>query len=186
MAKKMTKTELVFEIHKASPMYSTKNLNEMDEETLRNIYKWAIKPAKVIKDDSVYDSKGNKVVLEDDEVEESDDDILEPYDPNYLDDDTENPYKLSAWEKKFLRKVSILQNKLRKAGVHYEWLDNWQCFRVEKYINSDYPTYRYVRVNMEENDYSFGTEKEDLFFDSRVSEVVAEVKIWVNSKVIKK
>ena len=67
-----------------------------------------------------------------------------------------------------------LAGKLRKALVH-------------KFIGgSEYPTYRYVRVNMEENDYSFGTEKEDLVFDGRASVVIDAVVTWVNSKVVRK
>lgn len=113
-------------------------------------------------------------------------DILEPFDPEYL---TDAPYEvpdISASEKRFLRKVSILENKLRKAGVKFEWIERWECFRVKRFINPDYPTYRYVRVNMDENDYSFGTEDEDLVYDGKVSVVVEAVKTWCNSKLVRK
>ena len=114
-------------------------------------------------------------------------DVLEPFDPNYI---SNKPYEIpqiSSYERRFLHKVSIIEKKLRRNKVHFEWLENWECFRVHKFIGgSEYPTYRYVRVNMEENDYSFGTEKEDLFYDSHASEVVKEVVRWVNSKVVKK
>ena len=114
-------------------------------------------------------------------------DVLEPFDPNYL---SNKPYEIpeiSAYEKKFLHKVSILEKKMRRNRIGFEWLPNWRCFRVHKFIGgSEYPTYRYVRVNMEENDYSFGTEEEDLVFDGRASVVIDAVVTWVNSKVVKK
>lgn len=113
--------------------------------------------------------------------------ILEPFDPEYLSDKHYEIPDISSYEKRFFHKVSILEKKLRRNKVPFEWLDNWGCFRVHKYIaDSDYPTYRYVRVNMEENDYSFGTEKEDLVFDGRASVVVDAVVAWVNSKLVRK
>lgn len=113
--------------------------------------------------------------------------VLEPFDPNYL---SNKPYEvpdISAYEKRFLHKVSIIEKKLRRNCVPFEWLENWECFRIYKYVgDSEYPTYRYVRVNMEENDYSFGTEKEDLVFDGKASVVIEAVVKWVNSKVVKR
>lgn len=114
-------------------------------------------------------------------------DVLEPFDPNYLSDKPYEIPQISSYEKKFFHKVSILEKKLRRNKVPFEWLENWECFRVYKHIGeSEYPTYRYVRVNMEENDYSFGTEEEDLVFDGRASVVVDAVVTWVNSKIVKK
>ena len=114
-------------------------------------------------------------------------DVTEPFDPAYL---TDKPYEspqISAREKRFFHKVSILGNKLRRAHIKYEWLDNWQCYRVHKYIGgSEYPTYRYVSVNLDENDYSFGTEKEDLVYDGKASVVVEAVAAWVNGELKRK
>lgn len=114
-------------------------------------------------------------------------DVLEPFDPNYI---SNKPYEIpqiSSYERRFLHKVSIIEKKLQRNRIPFEWLENWECFRVHKFIgDSEYPTYRYVRVNMEENDYSFGTEKEDLVFDGRASVVIDAVVTWVNSKVVKK
>lgn len=108
-------------------------------------------------------------------------DVLEPFDPNYL---SNKPYEvpdISSYEKRFLHKVSIIEKKLRRNRIDFEWLANWECFRVRKYIGgSEYPTYRYVRVNMDENDYSFGTEQEDLVFDGKASVVIEAVVKWVN------
>lgn len=111
---------------------------------------------------------------------ELDRDILEPYDPAYLSDEPYQIPDISSYEKKFFRKVSILENKLKRAGIRFDWNEYEECFRVWKYVNgSEYPTYRYVRVNMDEGDYSFGTEKEDLVFDTKVSVVVTAVAKWL-------
>lgn len=107
--------------------------------------------------------------------------VLEPFDPAYLSDKGYEIPDISSYEKRFLHKVSIIEKKLRRNGVKYEWLGDWECFRVRKYVmESEYPTYRYVRVNMDGNDYSFGTEKEDLVFDGKVSVVVDAVVAWIN------
>lgn len=113
-------------------------------------------------------------------------DVLEPFDPNYI---SNKPYEIpdiSAYERRFLHKVSVLEKKLLRKRVPFEWLEKWECFRVRRQSESGYPAYRYVRVNMDENDYSFGTENEDLVFDGRASVVVDAVVAWVNSKLIKK
>lgn len=112
--------------------------------------------------------------------------VLEPYDPEYVVKDSYAIPELSNSEKRFLRKLSILTNKMRREKVRGEWMPRWQCYRLAKYINSDYPTYRYLRVNIEENDYSFGTEDEDLVYDGKVSVVVAAAKKWLNSGLLKK
>lgn len=108
--------------------------------------------------------------------------LVEPYNPEYL---SNLPYEiphLSASEVKWLRKVSIVEKKLIKERIRFEWLENWECFRVRRYVNgSEYPQYRYIRINMEENEYAFGDEKWDLVYDSRISVVIEEVKKWVNA-----
>lgn len=114
-------------------------------------------------------------------------DVLEPFDPNYISDKMYAIPELSSYEKRFLHKVSIIEKKLRRNKISFEWMENWECFRVRKYIlDSEYPTYRYIRVNMEESDYSFGTEKEDLVYDGRASVVIDAVITWLNSKLVKK
>lgn len=112
--------------------------------------------------------------------------VLEPFDPDYLNDKPYEVPDISSYEKRFLRKVSIIENKLRRNRIDFEWLSNWRCFRVRREEKSGYPSYRYVRVNMEENDYSFGTEEEDLVFDGRASVVIDAVVTWVNSKAFRK
>lgn len=115
------------------------------------------------------------------------DEVLEPFDPAYISNKGYEIPDISSYEKRFFHKVSILEKKLRRNKVPYEWLSNWECFRVRKFMpDSEYPTYRYVRVNMDENDYSFGTEKEDLVFDGRASVVIDAVVTWVNSKMVAK
>lgn len=114
-------------------------------------------------------------------------DVVEPFDPAYVSDKGYEIPDISSYEKRFLHKVSIMEKKLRKACISFEWNERYECFQVKKYVNgSEYPTYRYVGVNMDENDYFFGTEKEDLVFDGKVSVVVAAVSKWINSKWIKK
>ena len=114
-------------------------------------------------------------------------DVIEPYDPSYLSDKPYEVPDLSSYEKRFIHKVSILEKKLRRKGVRSEWVERWKCFRVKKYVlDSQYPTYRYVRVNMDENDYSFGTEEEDLVFDGKASVIVDATVRWLNSKMNRK
>ena len=114
-------------------------------------------------------------------------DVVEPFDPAYVSDKGYEIPDISTYEKRFLRKVSIMEKKLRKARISFEWNERYDCFQVKKYVNgSEYPTYRYVGVNMDENDYFFGTEKEDLVFDGKVSVVVDAVAKWINSEMKKK
>lgn len=113
--------------------------------------------------------------------------VIEPYDPDYLNDKPYEVPDLSSYEKRFLHKISILENKLKRKGVRFEWVERWECFRIKKYVlGSDYPTYRYIRVNMDENDYSFGTEELDLVFDGKASVIVDAAVRWLNSKVVRK
>lgn len=179
----MKKVDLAMALErKDAKRYAYMVLMNLSKEDLQRVYDKEFK-VKVLKDTRDFDSKGN--VINYDKEETSSTDIVEPYDPAYLSDEKEE-YEISRSEKAWLRKVSILENKLRRSKIKYEWVERWECFRVEKFINSDYPTYRYLRVNMEENDYGFGTEKEDLVFDGKVSVVVDAAVKWVNSNLIKK
>lgn len=109
------------------------------------------------------------------------DEVLEPFDPAYLSDKGYEIPDISSYEKRFLHKVSIIEKKLRRNKVRFDWIPRKGCFRVGKRIlGSDYPTYRYVYVNMDTNDYSFGTETEDLVFDGKASVVVDSVLKWIN------
>lgn len=108
-------------------------------------------------------------------------DVLEPYDPNYI---SKKPYEipdLSSYEKRFIHKVSIIEKKLIRNRIRFEWLHHKGCFRLSKYFNSDYPTYRYIYINMDENDYSFGTENEDLVYDGHASVVIAAAIDWLQN-----
>lgn len=110
--------------------------------------------------------------------------LLEPFDPSYITGGTPIE-ELSSYEKRYCHKVSILYNKMRRLGVRGHW--NGSGFEVERYVlDSEYPMIRYLTVNMETNDYSFGTENEDLVYSTRVSEVVEAAKKWCNAKFIKK
>mgnify|MGYP001007400510 CR=1 FL=1 len=112
------------------------------------------------------------------------DSLLEPFDPSYITGGT--PIEdLSASEKRFCHKVSILYNKMRRLDVNGYW--NGNEFEVERYMpGSEYPIIRYLTVNMDTNDYSFGTEKEDLVYSTRVTEVVEAAKKWCNAKFVRK
>lgn len=112
--------------------------------------------------------------------------VLEPFDPDYLNDKPYEVPDISSYEKRFLRKVSIIENKLRRNRIDFEWLPNWECFRVCREEKSGYLSYRYVRVNMDENDYSFGTETRDLVYDGKASVVIDAVVAWVNAQLVKK
>jgi hypothetical protein len=109
-------------------------------------------------------------------------DVLEPFDPNYISD---KPYEIpdiSKREKRFLRKISILEHKLRRERISFEWLPDDEMFRVHKYRKgTEYPTYMYLTVYMDENKYAFGGYETDLVVDGKVSVVVASVKEWLSN-----
>lgn len=110
---------------------------------------------------------------------------LEPYDPAYV---TDEPYEIpdiSSYEKRFNRKISIIENKLRKNRIKFEWLDRYEIFRVSKFRQdssgkvSGYPTYQYIAVYMETNEYAFGGWEEDRCVSTRISDVIESVKEWM-------
>ncbi len=112
---------------------------------------------------------------------------LEPYDPAYV---TDEPYEIpdiSSYEKKFNRKVSIIENKLKKNHIAFEWLEQHEMFRVGKKRQgdngemSDYYTYQYIAVYMETNEYAFGGWEEDRCVSTRISEVIASVNEWLHN-----
>lgn len=128
-------------------------------------------------------------------------DVLEPFDPEYL---TNEPYQvpeISPYEKKFYRKMNIVINKLRREHINFEWLENAEMFRVKKYrytlvsnmrkkdgslykpkkVYNECPTYMYIGIYMDTNEYCFGGWEEDLIVSSRISEVITEVKEWLNN-----
>lgn len=102
-----------------------------------------------LKETRDFDSRGNVVNYE--EVESAPAEI-EPYDPAYLMDHTENTYKLSRGEKKLFRMVKRLEGALRKNSVRYHW--DGDCFVVKK-TGDSYNYYFWV----DESDwtYCFGT-----------------------------
>ena len=118
------------------------------------------------------------------------DSVCEPFDPAYLSD---KPYEipdLSAYEKKFYHKVSIVINKLRRNNIQFEWMEDAEVFRVKKFrytsINngkpkrSEYPTYMYIAI-YDNKEYAFGGEEEDLIVSTHISEVISEVIEWLNN-----
>lgn len=117
----------------------------------------------------------------------SDGSRLEPFDPEYLRDTPSGVPRLSSSEERLLTKLAILERALKKAHVRFDWSKSMECFRVCKYVgDSSYPTYRYVGVNMDEDDYFFGTEDEDLVFDKKSLVVVNAVVSWESSRLVRK
>ena len=52
-------------------------------------------------------------------------DVVEPFDPAYVSDKGYEIPDISAHEKRFLRKVSIMEKKLRKAHISFEWNERY-------------------------------------------------------------
>lgn len=108
--------------------------------------------------------------------------VLEPFDPDYLSNEPYEIPDISDYEKRFLHKVSILEKKLRRAKIRFEWLADDEMFRVKKYRKgSEFPSYMYVAIYMDENKYAFGGYETDLVVDGKASVVVAAVKEWLSN-----
>ena len=111
-------------------------------------------------------------------------DTEDPFDPEYLKGGYEIP-DISSYEKRFCRKVSIVENKLKKNHIKYEWLERHEMFRVSKKRQdssgqvSGLPTYQYIAIYMETNEYAFGGWEEDRCVSTKISEVIESVKEWL-------
>lgn len=127
--------------------------------------------------------------------------VCEPFDPAYLSDKTYEIPTLSAYEKKFYHKVSIVINKLRRNHIRFEWLEDEEMFRVKKFrykevgssrnkrtgelynpqrVYSEYPTYMYIAI-YDNKEYAFGGYETDLIVSTRISEVIDKVIEWLNN-----
>ena len=137
---------------------------------------------------SIYDMDGysNEELLDMSSVKTTEG-VEEPFDPAYL---TDEPYEIpniSSYEKRFNRKVSIIENKLKKNHIAFEWLEQHEMFRVGKKRQddngkmSDYLTYQYIAVYMETNEYAFGGWEEDRCVSMRISDVIASVNEWLHN-----
>lgn len=129
------------------------------------------------------------------------DSVCEPFDPAYL---SNKPYEipdLSAYEKKFYHKMSIVINKLRRNHIQFEWLEDEEMFRVKKFryeevgsvrnkrtgklinpqrVYSEYPTYMYIAI-YDNTEYAFGGYETDVIVSTRISEVIEKVIEWLNN-----
>lgn len=129
------------------------------------------------------------------------DSVCEPFDPAYL---SNKPYEipdLSAYEKKFYHKMSIVINKLRRNHIQFEWLEDEEMFRVKKFryeevgsvrnkrtgklinpqrVYSEYPTYMYLAI-YDNKEYAFGGYETDVIVSTRISEVIEKVIEWLNN-----
>lgn len=109
--------------------------------------------------------------------------VIEPYNPDYLSDKPYEIPQISSYEKRYLHKLSILENKLRRNKIKYEWLERDECFRIRKYkLGSEYPSYMYLSVYMDCNKYAFGGETEDVCVDGHASRVVEAALKWLNAQ----
>ena len=136
---------------------------------------------------SIYDMDG----LTNDELmkvnQETSMEVEEPFYPSYLDVSSYEIPDIGGYEKKFNRKVSIIENKLKKNHIAFEWLEQHEMFRVGKKRQddsghvSDYPTYQYIAVYMETNEYAFGGWEEDRCVSTRISDVIESVKEWLHN-----
>lgn len=109
-------------------------------------------------------------------------DMLEPFDVAYLNNEPSKVPDISSYEKRLYRKISILEKKLRRAHVSFEFDVNQMEFVVSRIAPSGYPINRRVYIDMAENEYVFGDENFDYIYDGKVSVVVEAVKKWCNSQ----
>ena len=177
-------------VAKNAKIFDLDVLKGYDKEKVAVIYNRVFGVATLAKADNAdRDSKGNRLRVSKGEVEEIErgGDILEPYDPAYLEEsDDKNPYAISAEEKAFIRKVSILENRMKKLGLYGEWDANSRMFTIEKFLGkSEYPTLRFLYVDMDDNTYNFSNEKEVFEYSTNVKEVVEAAKKWFDKKLKK-
>lgn len=182
--KALTVDDLIFEIHKASPTNSVRALRTLNEETLLKIYRWACTPdhsVKIVRDERTYDNKGNAVP---DEIEDEEPDVLEPYDMEYLKAESESGFKLSRTEEHFMARVRKLEDELKRRKVRFEWYGRWRCFRIYRYVSdSEFPAYRYVGYDVDNKDFFYGTEDEDIEYGRDVKVVVEAAYEWQTSEM---
>lgn len=185
--KALTVDDLIFEIRKASPTNSVRALRTLNEETLLKIYRWACTPdrsVKILRDERMYDNKGNAVP---DEIEDEEPDALEPYDMEYLKAKSGSGFKLSRTEERFMARVRKLEDELKRQKVKFEWYGGWRCFRIYKYVSdSEFPTYRYVGYDVDDKDFFYGTEDEDIEYGRDVKAVVEAAYKWQTSELVLK
>ena len=185
--KALTVDDLIFEIHKASPTISVYTLRTLNEETLLKIYQWACTPdhsVKIVRDERMYDNKGNVVP---EETVDEEPDVLEPYDMEYLKDKSESGFKLSRTEEHFMACVRKLEDELKRQKVKFEWYGRWQCFRIYRYVSdSEFPTYHYVGYDVDNKDFFYGTEDEDIEYGRDVKAVVEAARKWQTSEMVLK
>lgn len=164
-------------------VFQYEELMKKEGTSLTKIYERVFGKVTVVKDTRDFDSKGNAI---DYEPEENEREIVEPYDPAYTDEEEDkNPCVISAKERRFLRKISILENKLKRNKIGYEWDSYRQRFEVARYAEeSEYPTYAYLWVDMSDNTYNFGTSYKDSWYDEKVGEIIDITIKWLGNEQI--
>lgn len=100
--------------------------------------------------------------------------MLEPYDPEYLRGDAgENPYRLSAREKRRMRALSRVEKLLKREMIPHTWDDG---YRVERCFAS-YRDVRYLWVT-DDGTFCYGTNEQCLCESPDVDTVFGVLLRW--------
>ena len=122
----------------------------------------------ILKETRDFDSRGNLI---DYDVEEQPQELLEPFDPAYLEDSVDDGTHITRGEKSYCKKIGRVQRALDNAGVRYHWTGT--CFELVK-MNKDLRYVRCVWVD-EDGDFCYGDYDRCLYY-GKVSEVVGRAK----------
>lgn len=175
-------------VEKDSKRFDRKHLESLPAAAVGVVYKCVFGEPKVLPNNKDYDSQGNEVTYE---MKEADDtEIVEPYDPEYLEENPQRDEVLSTYEKWYLKEVAKIEKALRQVRVAFDWDDRFDTFRVARYPRGEYPVYRYIWIE-EDNTYAFGPAESmesghDTVTTPRLSVLVRKVKTWTETKLIKK
>lgn len=165
----------------AKGKYSLADLKSYSAKKVKHLYniEMNIGVERLAEEFILRDSRGNVAR----EEFESDKEMEEPFDVEYLSNEPYEVEDLSGEEKRFYKKLHILERRLKKAGIRgaCEWMPQHEMFRVRKMVG-EYPTYMYLAI-YDCKEYGFGTWDDDAIVSTDVKEVVAEVVEWLNKKV---
>lgn len=174
----MKKSEIAYALEKRNTLkYSYIVLMNMNKDDLQRVYDREFKVTVVAEPERLYDSRGNvaKVMVVGEET-------VEPYDPAYLGDEEEEADILSSFEKRYYKRIKLLENKLRKAKIRFDWNSRFDCFIVKKFKNgSDYPVIKNIWVDTDDWTYCFGSDDAEVY-DSNLSLILDKVMSWLGEK----
>lgn len=174
-------------VEKDAKRFDRKHLESLPAAAVGVVYKCVFGEAKVLPNTKDYDSKGNEIKYD---VEELEEDLVEPYDPEYLEESPQRGDVLSTYEKWYMKEIAKIEKALRQVRVAFDWDERLETFRVARYARSEYPTYRYIWIE-EDDKYAFGPEEgmesgEDTITVDRLSVLAKKVKTWTETKLIKR